>query len=141
MFQSRDPTDLSTLRTLKLRNKFLGKSCKIFFKANPLKLSRGSGTYMFGEDGEAYLDAINNVAHVGHCHPDVVAAGSQQMAALSTNNRFLHDEMILFASKIANLMPPGLDIVYFVNSGSEANDLALRLAQAHTKGNTIVCFC
>lgn len=81
----------------------------------------------------------NNYFLVGHCHPKVVEAGSKQMSLLSTNSRFLHDEMILCAQKLIDSMPGDkLSICYFVNSGSEANDLALRLARAHTKQNDII---
>lgn len=74
---------------------------------------------------------------VGHCHPSVVKAGCDQMAILNTNNRFLHDNIVLCAQRIISTMPEALSVCFFVNSGSEANDLALRLAQIHT-GNTDV---
>jgi 4-aminobutyrate aminotransferase-like enzyme len=74
---------------------------------------------------------------VGHCHPAVVEAGCRQMSILNTNNRFLHDNIVLCARRIISTMPDKLSVCYFVNSGSEANDLALRLAQIHT-GNTDV---
>lgn len=75
---------------------------------------------------------------VGHCHPKVVEAASKQIAILSTNNRFLHDELVHCAEKIINKMPGDLSVCYFVNSGSEANDLALRLARTHTKQRDII---
>lgn len=75
---------------------------------------------------------------VGHCHPKVVEAASKQIAVLSTNNRFLHDEMVHCAEKIINKMPGDLSVCYFVNSGSEANDLALRLARTHTRQQDII---
>lgn len=75
---------------------------------------------------------------VGHCHPKVVEAISKQAAILSTNNRFLHDEMVQCAEKIIEKMPGDLSVCYFVNSGSEANDLALRLARTHTKQRDII---
>lgn len=70
---------------------------------------------------------------VGHCHPKVVEAGARQLATLSTNNRFLHDELVQCAQTLADKMPGDLSVCFFVNSGSEANDLALRLARTHTK--------
>ncbi|XP_067008883.2 ethanolamine-phosphate phospho-lyase isoform X2 [Anabrus simplex] len=79
-----------------------------------------------------------NVILVGHCHPDVVKAGCQQMALLSTNNRFLHDSLVLCAQKLTSLLPEPLSVCYLVNSGSEANDLALRLARAHTKNHDVI---
>ncbi|XP_058813469.1 alanine--glyoxylate aminotransferase 2-like isoform X2 [Topomyia yanbarensis] len=93
---------------------------------------------MFDEEGTRYLDCINNVAHVGHCHPKVVDAGSRQIAILSTNNRFLHDELVKCAQTLAEKMPSNLSVCFFVNSGSEANDLALRLARQHTKRYDII---
>jgi glutamate/tyrosine decarboxylase-like PLP-dependent enzyme len=76
---------------------------------------------------------------VGHCHPKVVQAGSKQMGIISTNSRFLHDEMIVCAQKLLERMPGDtLSVCYFVNSGSEANDLALRLARAHTRQQDVI---
>ncbi|KAG5684646.1 hypothetical protein PVAND_013864 [Polypedilum vanderplanki] len=125
--------------TIELRNKLIGKSCSLFYKSDPLKIVRGQGQYMFDEEGHKYLDCINNVATVGHCHPKVVEAGSKQMSIISTNSRFLHDEMILCAQNLINRMPGNtLSVCYFVNSGSEANDLALRLARAHTKQRDVI---
>ena len=73
--------------TINLRKRHLGPSCKLFFKADPVKVVRAKEQYMFNEKGERYLDCINNVAHVGHCHDHVVKAGQDQMAILNTNNR------------------------------------------------------
>lgn len=75
---------------------------------------------------------------VGHCHPVVVQAGCDQMSLLSTNSRFLHDNLVICAQKLTSLFPPQLSVCFFVNSGSEANDLALRLARAHTKHNDVI---
>lgn len=118
--------------TLRLRKTFIGGSCTLFFKSNPIKIVKGKGQYMYDEKGKKYLDCINNVAHVGHCHPDVVAAGSKQMATLSTNSRYLHDNLVVYAQRLVNYFPNKLSVCYFVNSGSEANDLAMRLARAHS---------
>uniref|UniRef100_A0A336KSD8 CSON014491 protein n=1 Tax=Culicoides sonorensis TaxID=179676 RepID=A0A336KSD8_CULSO len=158
MLQNRDPIHPFTTasRTMKLRNKYSGKSCQLFYKSNPLKIVAGKGCKMFNERGETYLDCINNVAHgnillqlnkkfnhnfiklVGHCHPDVVEKAYKQMSLISTNNRFLHDELIRFASRITHLLPKDLSVTFFVNSGSEANDLALRLANSHTNAKGVV---
>lgn len=124
--------------TIKLRNKHIGKSCQLFYRTDPLKIVRGQGQYMYDEQGTRYLDCINNVAHVGHCHPKVVEAGARQLATLSTNNRFLHDELVKCAQTLANKMPGNLSVCYFVNSGSEANDLALRLARQHTGRQEVI---
>lgn len=75
---------------------------------------------------------------MGHCHPKVVDAGTKQMSTISTNNRFLHDEIVHCAERIAKTMPGDLSVCFFVNSGSEANDLALRLAKCYTKNTEII---
>uniref|UniRef100_A0AAG5DLF6 Alanine--glyoxylate aminotransferase 2-like n=1 Tax=Anopheles atroparvus TaxID=41427 RepID=A0AAG5DLF6_ANOAO len=124
--------------TIKLRNKHIGKSCQLFYRTDPLKIVRGQGQYMYDEQGTRYLDCINNVAHVGHCHPKVVEAGARQLATLSTNNRFLHDELVRCAQTLAHKMPGNLSVCYFVNSGSEANDLALRLARQYTGRHEVI---
>ncbi|KAL1492144.1 hypothetical protein ABEB36_012632 [Hypothenemus hampei] len=129
---------ISKTETIALRKKLIGPSCQLFFRDDPLKIVRAKGQYMYDEQDTAYLDCINNVAHVGHCHPEVVNAGCNQMAVLNTNNRFLHDEIILCAQKIIDTMPDNLEVCFFVNSGSEANDLALRLAQIHTGNKDVI---
>lgn len=93
---------------------------------------------MYDEKGQRYLDCINNVAHVGHCHPDVVKAGAGQMEQLNTNSRFLHDNLVLYAQRLQATLPDKLSVCYFVNSGSEANDLALRLAWQYTGHKDII---
>ncbi|KAM3857408.1 ethanolamine-phosphate phospho-lyase [Diretmus argenteus] len=93
---------------------------------------------MYDEKEERYLDCINNVAHVGHSHPDVVKAAAQQMELLNTNSRFLHDNLVLYAQKLQATLPDKLSVCYFVNSGSEANDLALRLAWQYTGHKDII---
>ncbi|KAL4141686.1 hypothetical protein QTP88_004276 [Uroleucon formosanum] len=128
---------LTFTETIDLRNKYVGRSCELFYKKNPLKIVRGQAQYLYDQDGREYLDCINNVAHVGHCHPDVVKAGIEQMQQLNTNSRFLHDNLVVCAEKLVSKMPESLSVCFFVNSGSEANDLALRLARQHT-GNTDV---
>jgi len=124
--------------TIALRKKHVGPSCKLFFNKDPLKMVRARGQYMYNESHEEFLDCINNVCHVGHCHPHVVKAGQEQMAILSTNSRFLHDNLVLYAERIATKFPPELKVVFFVNSGSEANDLALRLATACTGSEEVI---
>uniref|UniRef100_A0A8D1BTZ5 Ethanolamine-phosphate phospho-lyase n=1 Tax=Sus scrofa TaxID=9823 RepID=A0A8D1BTZ5_PIG len=115
--------------TLALRRKHIGPSCKVFFAADPIKIVRAQRQYMFDEKGDRYLDCINNVAHVGHCHPEVVQAAQKQMELLNTNSRFLHDNIVEYAKRLSATLPDKLSVCYFTNSGSEANDLALRLAR------------
>jgi 4-aminobutyrate aminotransferase-like enzyme len=88
--------------------------------------------YMYDESGRRYLDAYNNVPHVGHCHPRVVAAGQRQMGVLGTNTRYLYDSLNEYAARLCATLPAPLGVCFFLNSGSEANELALRLARAHT---------
>ncbi|CAN9509524.1 unnamed protein product [Ophioblennius macclurei] len=130
--------ELDKKSTIDLRKKHIGPSCKIFFSHDPIKIVRAKGQYMYDETGQRYLDCINNVAHVGHCHPDVVKAGAQQMEQLNTNSRFLHDNLVLYAQKLQATLPDKLSVCYFVNSGSEANDLALRLAWQYTGHKDII---
>lgn len=113
------------------REAHLGKTLSLSFK-EPLKIVRGQGTYLYDEQGRPYLDMVNNVCHVGHCHPKVVAAGQEQMAKLNTNTRFLHDNLVNYAEKLLATMPESLSVCMFVNSGSEANELAFRLAKNYT---------
>uniref|UniRef100_A0A8C9TLS6 Ethanolamine-phosphate phospho-lyase n=1 Tax=Scleropages formosus TaxID=113540 RepID=A0A8C9TLS6_SCLFO len=110
----------------------------VFFSHDPIKIVRAKGQYMFDERGERYLDCINNVAHVGHSHPDVVKAGAKQMELLNTNSRFLHDNLVQYAERLQATLPEPLSVCYFVNSGSEANDLALRLAWQYTSHKGII---
>jgi 4-aminobutyrate aminotransferase-like enzyme len=94
--------------------------------------------YLYDEDGRAYLDAVNNVSHVGHCHPRVVKAGQQQMAVLNTNTRYLHDNLVRYAERLCATLPEPLSVCFFVCSGSEANELALRLARTHTRQKDMI---
>jgi 4-aminobutyrate aminotransferase-like enzyme/Ser/Thr protein kinase RdoA (MazF antagonist) len=98
----------------------------------PLEIVRGEGAHLYDAQGRPFLDLVNNVAHVGHCHPRVVEAGQRQMAVLNTNTRYLHPAIAEYTRRLLELMPDPLRVCFLVNSGSEANDLALRLAHAHT---------
>ena len=123
--------------TLATRRQLLGRNLSIAYK-DPLKIVRGSKQYLYDEQGNQYLDAYNNVAHVGHCHPRVVRAGQEQMALLNTNTRYLNDLINEYASRLTATLPESLSVCFFVNSGSEANELALRLARAHTKARDLI---
>ncbi len=98
----------------------------------PLHMVEGCGQYLIAADGRSYLDLVNNVCHVGHCHPRVVEAISNQAATLNTNTRYLHEGFVEYAEMLAARLPDPLDTVFLVNSGSEANELALRIARAAT---------
>ena len=132
------PTDTSTkAETLAARKRLLGRNLKLAYK-DPVKIVRGSMQYLYDDEGREYLDAYNNVAHVGHCHPRVVKAGQEQMAQLNTNTRYLHDLINRYAERLTATLSAPLSVCFFVNSGSEANELALRLARAHTKARDLI---
>lgn len=122
---------------LEARRRLLGRNLSIAYE-KPLNIVRGEMQYLFDDEGRRYLDAYNNVAHVGHCHPKVVAAGQEQMALLNTNTRYLNDLIIRYAERLTATLPEPLSVCFFVNSGSEANELALRLARAHTKARDLI---
>lgn len=111
-----------------IRDQHLGKSLSLSYQS-PLNIVRGFGPYLYDVDGRRYLDTVNNVAHVGHEHPAVVKAGRQQMAILNTNTRYLHRNITALAETLLATLPAELSVVHFVNSGSEANELALRMAR------------
>jgi 4-aminobutyrate aminotransferase-like enzyme/Ser/Thr protein kinase RdoA (MazF antagonist) len=119
------------------RRRRLGPSLRLAYD-RPLRIDRGVGTYLFDQDGRAYLDCVNNVCHVGHCHPGVVEAIARQAALLNTNTRYLHPLVVEYARRLAATLPSPLEVCFFVNSGSEANELALRLARAHTGHHDVV---
>ncbi len=98
----------------------------------PLHIVRGVGARLFDNNATAYLDCVNNVAHVGHGHSAVVAAAQRQIPVLNTNTRYLHENIVRYAERLTNLLPAPLSMCFFVNSGSEANDLALRMARTYT---------
>ncbi|GGO67702.1 aminotransferase class III-fold pyridoxal phosphate-dependent enzyme [Bowmanella pacifica] len=104
----------------------------------PLKIVRGRGAYLFDEQGRDYLDMVNNVCHVGHCHPKVVAAAQQQMAQLNTNTRYLHDNLVSYGEKLLGYFPDKLSVCFLVNSGSEANELAFRMARCASQSRELL---
>ncbi|HSL52912.1 MAG TPA: aminotransferase class III-fold pyridoxal phosphate-dependent enzyme, partial [Pyrinomonadaceae bacterium] len=124
-------------RLMERRRALLGGNLSVAY-TRPLHIVRGSMQYLFDDEGRQYLDAYNNVAHVGHCHPKVVAAGQRQMELLNTNTRYLGDLILEYAEKLTATLPGSLSVCFFVNSGSEANELAIRLARAHTKARDMI---
>jgi 4-aminobutyrate aminotransferase-like enzyme/Ser/Thr protein kinase RdoA (MazF antagonist) len=123
--------------TLARRRTLLGRNLSISYQ-RPLKIVRGWKQYLYDETGRAYLDVYNNVPLVGHSHPRVVKAAQAQLALLNTNTRYLHDNVNRYAERLTRLLPNPLRVCFFVNSGSEANELALRLARAHTKREDVI---
>ncbi|XP_073673435.1 5-phosphohydroxy-L-lysine phospho-lyase [Garra rufa] len=103
--------------TLQMRRKLIGESCRLFFSHDPVKIMRARGQYLYDENGMQYLDCISNVQHVGHCHPSITQAAAAQMELLNTNTRFLHDNIIVYANRLAASLPKKLSVFYFVNSG------------------------
>jgi 4-aminobutyrate aminotransferase-like enzyme len=119
------------------RSADLGPSLSISYR-RPLSIVRGDGAWLIDHTGRAYLDAVNNVAHVGHAHPHVVEAIARQAAVLNTNTRYLHRTILDYAERLAGLFPDPLSVVYLVNSGSEANELALRIARTATGRRDVI---
>lgn len=113
------------------RKEHLGKSLSLQYNT-PIKMVRGAGQYLLDQFGRKYLDTVNNVAHVGHEHPDVVKAGQEQMALINTNTRYLHENINNLAKELLETLPPKLSVLHFVNSGSEANELAIRMVKTAT---------
>jgi 4-aminobutyrate aminotransferase-like enzyme/Ser/Thr protein kinase RdoA (MazF antagonist) len=123
--------------TLAARRALLGKNLSVSYR-QPLKIVRGWMQYLYDDTGRVYLDAYNNVPLVGHSHPRVVRAAQEQLALLNTNTRYLHDNVNRYAERLTRLLPASLRVCFFVNSGSEANELAIRLARAHTGREDII---
>ncbi len=118
------------------RHRLLGAGAELFY-GRPLHLTRGSGVWLYDPEERAYLDVYNNVPHVGHSHPLVVNAIQRQTAVLATHTRYLHGRILDYAERLTATLPAHLDACIFVNSGSEANDVAWRIAQfatGHTGG-------
>jgi 4-aminobutyrate aminotransferase-like enzyme/Ser/Thr protein kinase RdoA (MazF antagonist) len=136
-FPQSGESKITKAETFAARRRLLGANLSLAYN-DPIKIVRGSMQYLYDEQGRRYLDAYNNVPHVGHCHPRVVKAGQDQMAILNTNTRYLHDLVNSYAERLAATLPEPLNVCFFVNSGSEANELAIRLARAHTGGLDLI---
>jgi 4-aminobutyrate aminotransferase-like enzyme/Ser/Thr protein kinase RdoA (MazF antagonist) len=122
---------LSFEETLVARKKLLGGNVSLSYE-KPLKIVRGFMQHLYDDAEREYLDVYNNVPLVGHSHPRVVRAIQEQVALLNTNTRYLHENILQYAERLIALLPDPLRVCYFLNSGSEANELALRLARTHT---------
>ena len=119
------------------RKQYVGRNLSISYK-KPLKIIQGALQYLYDDKGGTYIDCVNNVSHVGHCHPTVVRTMQRQIAKLNTNTRYLHDDLINFAKAITATLPSKLKVCYFTNSGSEANDLAIRMSRHFTKQKDVI---
>ncbi|MGK0315333.1 MAG: 4-aminobutyrate aminotransferase-like enzyme/Ser/Thr protein kinase RdoA (MazF antagonist) [Saprospiraceae bacterium] len=113
------------------RKQILGKSLSVSYE-KPLHIVRGYKQYLYDVTGRRYLDMVNNVAHVGHEHPRVVKAATRQMGLLNTNTRYINENITKYAELLLSKCPKSLEVVYFVNSGSEANELAMRMAKVYS---------
>lgn len=129
---SNDYTDLRAVR-----DKHVSRNLSISYR-KPLKIVRGALQYLYDDKGGTYIDCVNNVSHVGHCHPTVVRALQQQAARLNTNTRYLHDELGEYARALTATLPAPLEVCFFTNSGSEANDLAIRMSRHYTRQKDVI---
>lgn len=128
---------MSTESLLERRFHVLGKHSPLFYD-KPLQFVRGEGVWLYDVDGKRYLDAYNNVPHVGHCNPRVVEALSRQAATLNTHTRYLDDTVVTYAERLLSTFDKPLSNVFFVCTGTEANELALRIARETTGGQGII---
>ncbi|MGJ0191873.1 aspartate aminotransferase family protein [Pantoea sp. RRHST58] len=119
------------------RSRVLGESYRLFYR-NPVHLVRGQGQYLWDKAGNQYLDMYNNVASIGHCHPAVVEAVHQQMMQLNTHTRYLHESILAYSDRILATLPAEIDRAMYMCTGSEANDLAIRIAQCWSGGTGII---
>ncbi len=133
---STDPQPVPA-QIMERRREHLGPSLSIAYR-RPLNIVRGFRQFLYDVDGQPFLDAVNNVPHVGHAHPKVVAAAQRQEAVLNTNTRYLHGNIVRYAERLTATLPEPLQVCFFVCSGSEANELALRMARAHTGRHDVV---
>ena len=124
-------------RLQKLRKKYLSQSFSLSYD-EPLHLVSGRGQYLYDSKGNEYLDAVNNIQHVGHSHPKVTEAANEQFKKLNTNTRYLDKTILDYARALTDKLPSNLNKCYFTNSGSESNDLALRIARNHSKSKETI---
>src|SRR5829696_9347573 len=119
------------------RSRLLGPAYRLFYD-QPVQFVRGEGVWLYDAAGQRYLDAYNNVASVGHCHPHVVNAVTQQMSMLNTHTRYLHRGIVDYSERLLATMPTEIDQVMYACTGSEVNDLALRVAEMYTEARGVI---
>jgi len=122
---------------IRRRAQLLGKAYRLFY-SEPVHIVRGEGVWLFDANGEQYLDVYNNVAHVGHCHPRVVSALERQIRTLNTHTRYVHEGVLDYAEKLVDRFPEPLRMAMFACTGTEANELALRIARAFSGGTGVI---
>lgn len=137
-----DPKNVDTLperaqRQVSQRDRLLGPGYRLFYAA-PVEIVRGQGTLLFDADGNDYLDVYNNVPSVGHCHPHVVGAVHRQLTTLNTNTRYLQQSILDYSEQLLATMPAALGHIMFTCTGSEANDLAMRVANYYTGNQGVI---
>lgn len=130
-------TDNDYSSLLNKRKEHIGRNLSISYKEK-LKIVKGALQYLYDDKGRTFVDCVNNPSHVGHCHPVVVKRMQKQIATLNTNTRYLNDSMMEYAKRLTATLPPSLSVCYFTNSGSEANDLAVRMARHFTGQKDII---
>ncbi len=129
------PADTEQL--LESRKRVLSDALSVSYQ-KPIPMNQAAFQYMYAADGSTFLDAYNNIPHVGHHHPVVVEAAQRQLAKLNTNTRYLYPELQTYAEALLAHFPKPLDKVFLVNSGSEASDLAIRIARSYTGQKSVV---
>lgn len=127
-------------RLLEERRRRLSPALSVAYDPAPIHIVRGRGALLYDAAGRDYLDLVNNVCQVGHAHPAVAAAISEQAARLNTNTRYLYDQLTEYAEALTATLPPPLEVVFLTNSGSEANDLALRIARSRVGNRRTIVF-
>ena len=121
----------------KLRKAHLAPSLSMSYNT-PLHIVKGFGQYLYDSEGKRYLDAVNNIQHVGHSHPKIAKVAEKQFKNLNTNTRYIDEKIVKYAKALTDKLPENLDVCFFTNSGSEANDLALRIARTITNSNQTI---
>jgi aminotransferase class III len=134
---STDHETASTRNMIARRQRLLGPAYRLFYE-QPVQFVGSEGVWLYDPAGNAYLDAYNNVASLGHCHPHVVQAIARQAAVLNTHTRYLHETVLNYAEKLLATFPAEIGQIMFTCSGSEANDLALRVARTCTGGTGFI---
>ncbi|MCX8472073.1 MAG: aminotransferase class III-fold pyridoxal phosphate-dependent enzyme [Sediminibacterium sp.] len=124
-------------KNIEQRYEHIPKNLSISYQEK-LHINQGALQYLYDNQGNTYIDCVNNPAHIGHCHPKVVRAVNKQNATLNTNTRYFHDHLIKYAQKLKDTLPKKLSKCFFVNSGSEANDLAIRISRTYTKQKDVI---
>lgn len=129
--------DSETRKLTDRRSQNLGESYRLFYR-NPVHLVKGQGQYLWDAAGNQYLDAYNNVASIGHCHPAVINAVNEQMQMLNTHTRYLHERILDYTDELLATTPTEINKAMYMCTGSEANDLAIRIAREYSGGTGII---